>query len=173
MRPEGDPDQNFERILRNRWQRIQGIIFRLTGDSAEAEDLALEAFWRLYRHRNGSGEPNTDGWLCRVAVNLGLNSLRARQRRRKHEQAAGWEAARAGRSGGDSSAQERFGRQQIVRLALGRMKRRDSQILILRHAGFSYAEIAALLHISPHSVGTLLARAEKDFETKYLRLEGG
>ena len=65
-------------------------------------------------------------------------------------------------------AQER----QQVRVALGGMKPRSAQMLILRHSGMSYAEIAAALDVSPASVGALLARAEKEFEQAYRKASG-
>jgi DNA-directed RNA polymerase specialized sigma24 family protein len=40
-------------------------------------------------------------------------------------------------------------------------------MLILRHSGLSYKEIAAVMDIAASSVGTLLSRAEKKFETLY------
>jgi len=40
----------------------------------------------------------------------------------------------------------------------------------LRYSGLSYAEIAAALGIAAGSVGTLLARAEADFERRYRNL---
>jgi RNA polymerase sigma-70 factor (ECF subfamily) len=47
------------------------------------------------------------------------------------------------------------------------MKPRSAQLLILRHSGLSYAEIASAIEVSPNSVGTLLARAEREFEEQY------
>ena len=62
---------------------------------------------------------------------------------------------------------------QQVRMALARMKPRSARLLLLRHSGLSYAEIAAALEIAPGSVGTLLARAEDEFEREYRRQEEG
>jgi RNA polymerase sigma-70 factor (ECF subfamily) len=54
-----------------------------------------------------------------------------------------------------------------VRTSLASIKPRSAKLLILRHSGFSYAEIADALQISPGSVGTLLARAEREFKKKF------
>jgi len=54
---------------------------------------------------------------------------------------------------------------------LSNMSERDTQLLILRHSGMAYKEIAAALKVAPTSVGTLLTRAEAEFERLYL--EGG
>jgi RNA polymerase sigma-70 factor (ECF subfamily) len=58
-----------------------------------------------------------------------------------------------------------------VRTTLKAMPRRDVQILILRACDLSYKEIAESLRISPGSVGTLIARAERKFDTLYSRGE--
>ena len=51
------------------------------------------------------------------------------------------------------------------------LKPRAAQLLVLRHSGLSYAEIAQALNVARSSVGTLLARAEKEFERRYRALE--
>ena len=69
------------------------LILRLVGDPAEAEDLALETFYRLHIHHHDFGTDfNTGGWLHRVAINLGLHSLRSYKRREHYELAAGQRA---------------------------------------------------------------------------------
>jgi RNA polymerase sigma-70 factor (ECF subfamily) len=44
-------------------------------------------------------------------------------------------------------------------------------LLLARHSGFSYAEVAAALNLNPASVGTLLARAERRFKEVYQNQE--
>ena len=56
---------------------------------------------------------------------------------------------------------------QRVRAILVQMEPRQAQILILRHSGQKYQEIAASLDVSPASIGPLLARAESEFERRY------
>jgi DNA-directed RNA polymerase specialized sigma24 family protein len=58
-----------------------------------------------------------------------------------------------------------------VRKVLSQMKARSAKILVLRYSGLSYAEIAAAVKVSPKSVGTLLNRAERDFEKRFRALE--
>ena len=40
---------DFERLFLEYWPAVYRVVQRLVGDPAEAEDLALEAFLRLYR----------------------------------------------------------------------------------------------------------------------------
>jgi DNA-binding CsgD family transcriptional regulator len=54
-----------------------------------------------------------------------------------------------------------------VRAALAELPERQRACLLLRHAGHSYAEIAATLGVAVGSVGVLLARAERAFRDRY------
>jgi DNA-directed RNA polymerase specialized sigma24 family protein len=52
------------------------------------------------------------------------------------------------------------------------MKPRSAKLLVLRHSGLSYKELAAAVKVKPSSVGKLLARAEDEFERIYRQLLG-
>jgi RNA polymerase sigma-70 factor (ECF subfamily) len=166
---QASPD--LETLFHEQWERLCGVLFRMLGDEAEAEDLALEAFVKLYR-RPPSKNHNLAGWLYRVATNLGLNALRARQRRQRYEEEAGSMMLEDGSPENPATAVERMQERQQVRNILSAMKPRSAQLLMLRHSGLSYAEIATSLDVSPTSVGKLLARAEQEFEQMYSKPEG-
>jgi len=158
----------FENLFLEHWPRVFGLLRRLVGDDDEAEDLALDAFLRLYRRKSADGEDlNVGGWLHRVATNLGLNAIRGWKRRQRYELESGkLELAENDPARPDelyAGAEER----QRVRAILSQMEPRQAQILILRHSGQKYQEIAAALNISPASIGPLLARAESEFERRY------
>lgn len=164
----------FETLFQEQWSKVYRIIFRLVGDHAEAEDLTLEAFWRLYRAHGTDGKlENPTGWLYRVAVNLGYNALRAFKRRGQYEEKAGVHILEDAPDGDPAEALERSQEREQVRIALTALKPRSTKLLILRHSGCSYQEIAQVLQVSYNSVGTLLARAEREFERAYYRLNQG
>jgi len=165
-----EADEAFEACFQQYWSRITGVLYRMVGDPDEAEDLALETFWQLYRQVQPVQSPtivNPGGWLYRVAVNLGYNALRSRQRRRRYEGEAGQVILVDSNSVDPADEVEQIQQRQAVRLVLSRMKKRSAQILILRHAGLSYVEVAEALKIQAGSVGKLLARAEREFEQIY------
>jgi RNA polymerase sigma-70 factor (ECF subfamily) len=164
-----------ESLFDEYWRRIYSFVFRIVGDRAEAEDLALEVFWRLYQRRPRRLDgPSVRGWLYQVASNLSLNALRARRRRLRYEE----EAAKAfleSRDQGDSDPAEALARTEqarLVRTVLARLRPRSARLLMLRYSGFSYVELASALGISASSVGTLLARAEAEFEQQYRAAKG-
>lgn len=163
---------SFEALFHAHWPRVYGVLVRLLGDHAEAEDLALETFWRLYQRPPGE-QTMLGGWLYRVAMNLGYNALRGARRRQRYEEAAGQEALARDWDPGSEAAVENAETRRQVRAVLSQMPPRDAQLLILRHSGLSYKEIAAALNVAPASVGTLLARAEAEFEKRWLLAASG
>lgn len=161
-----DAEAEFESVFLQHYTRVYSVLFRLVGDPAEAEDLALETFWRLWQ-RPPAHYDNLFGWLYRVATHLGYNALRAARRRTQYEIEAGYKAMEVTSTSDPADQAERNAERQRARRVLQRMNARDAQLLILRNSGFSYKEIAAALRISPNSVGALLARAEDEFERLY------
>jgi len=159
-------EAQFEQTFFEHWPRVYGVLFRLVGDRAEAEDLALETFWQLWRRPPGLAD-NLGGWLYRVATRLGYNALRAAKRRLSYEENAGHEALTFDEPLDPEHETETALERARVREVLKKMESRDAQLLILRHSGLAYKEIAAALDVSPNSVGALLIRAEREFERLY------
>lgn len=160
---------DFEAAFNQHWEPLCRVLSQLTGDGAEAEDLALEAMLQLY-HRPPVDHSNLSGWLYRVATNLGLNALRARKRRQRYETEAGDLALQTSRPDDPATSLEQRLEGERVREALRSIKPRSAQILVLRHSGLSYADVAAALDLAPGSVGTLLVRAEQEFVRAFKKL---
>lgn len=161
----------FESLFVQHWANIYRLLCRLVGDSAEAEDLALETFLRLYQRYPLRGtEDNPGGWLHRVATNLGLQSIRSWKRRERYEMAAGKYALEEIPEDRPAVILAQNEERRLVRLALAKMNERQSRLLILRHSGLSYKEIAEALELAPASIGPLLLRAEREFEKHYRAL---
>jgi RNA polymerase sigma-70 factor (ECF subfamily) len=172
---QANPTADFETLFQEHWTRVYGVIFRIVGDQDEAEDLALEAFLKLHHKLNGNGKIKAQaigGWLYRVATNLGLNALRSRKRRERYELEAGKISLEAAHPKNPAVEVERAEERRRVQQVLVKMRSRAAKILVLRHSGLSYAEIATAVRVSPNSVGKLLSRAEKEFERRYRALEG-
>jgi RNA polymerase sigma-70 factor, ECF subfamily len=161
----------FEVLFRRHYGRIYGIVHRLAPD--HADDLAQEVFLRLYRRPPHERSSNLSAWLSRVAVNVGYNALRRMRRQARGADAeraaieAEWLAGRLSRDTEASVAQREA--QRCVRAVLRRIGRRQAALLVLRHGGLSYREIAGVIGVAPGSVGTLLARAERAFQRAYER----
>ena len=80
---DGDAEA-FGVFVRRHQKRIFRLAAHLLRDAAEAEDITQDAFVRAYGaldRFDGRSEPFT--WLYRIAVNLSLNTIRARKNARK------------------------------------------------------------------------------------------
>jgi RNA polymerase sigma-70 factor (ECF subfamily) len=162
---------SFETLFAEYWARVYRLLYRLVGDPAEAEDLALETFFRLYqRHPQPEKEFNLGGWLHRVATNLGLHSIRSFKRRERYEMAAGKYALDEQTDHQPAEIMAKEEEQRMARLVLSQMNERQARLLVMRHSGMAYREIAQELGLSPTSIGPLLLRAEREFEKRYRAL---
>ncbi|HYP18728.1 MAG TPA: sigma-70 family RNA polymerase sigma factor [Chloroflexia bacterium] len=153
----------FEPLFLRHYDRVYRVVYGLVGSREASEDLAQETFLELHR-RAAQLQPDTSlgAWLCRVALNKGYNVLRdGRRARLKLESLASMPA--------DDPYAEllRAEDRARVRAVLSRLQERQVKILMMRYAGYSLAEMAAVLGLASGSMGTLLARAEKAFVAAY------
>jgi len=157
-----------EVLFRAHYARITSMLARLTGDRGQAEEIAADVFQKLAQ-RPALLESRDDltAWMYRVATNAGFDALRMNSRRRKREEAAGVNGIHAVTP--DSALDEMLREERCarVRRVLSDMKPREAQLLLLRSSGLAYREVAQTLGIQPGSVGTLLARAEAEFERRF------
>jgi RNA polymerase sigma-70 factor (ECF subfamily) len=158
----------FEAVFQEHYPRIVGMLARLTNDRGQAEEIAADVFCKLSRRPTlfQRGESLTP-WIYRVATNAGLDAWRSNARRRRREESAHAETVRLVSPGGaleDILREERCAR---VRTVLALLKPREAQLLLLRASGLAYRELAESTGTHPNSVGTLLARAEAEFERKF------
>jgi RNA polymerase sigma factor (sigma-70 family) len=159
----------FRSVFLQHYARIVGLLVRLLGDRSRAEEVANDAFWRLYRQPALQIDGNVGGWLYRTATNLGIDTLRSSVRRRQLEETAGRLTNELTPDGplDDLLREEKCRR---VREVLSVIKATQAQLLILRSCGLSYKELADALDVKPTSIGTMLNRAEEEFRSRYLTL---
>ena len=148
-----------------------GLLFRLLGNRSEAEDVTQEVFLKLYRQPlRGQREHNLSGWLFRVATNMGYNHIRGTKRRWGRNTLLLADITDAVRQPPEQAIQAET--RAAVRAALATLPKRQTQLLLLRQMGLSYAELADVCDIAPTSVGTLLSRAAQAFREAYQEQTG-
>lgn len=166
-----DNNATYESLFLRHYDRIYTILFKLLGNQADAEDVAQQVFIKLYHNQQhlslDDAQDNIIGWLYRVATNIGYNTLRSQKRRQKWYQkfAQVWPFEIPTNDPAHLVATADV--QSQVRQILAQMKPRDAKLLLLRHSGLSYKELAATLNLAPSSIGSLLTRAERNFAKKY------
>ena len=164
--------ERFVAVFRERYRDLYGLAYRLLGDHGEAEDVVQETFLKLDGHTVlDRPDEEVAAWLRRVCLNTAYNRLRGQRRASDRLD----RAARAGRVDDETDTGAtplmdvlRAEQQRAVRQALASLPERQRACLLLRHAGYSYAEIAATLDLAVGSVGVLLARGERAFRDAYL-----
>jgi RNA polymerase sigma-70 factor (ECF subfamily) len=79
---QGDQEA-FEALFRQFERDVHRWIVRIVRDHAMAEDVLVEAFWRVYRSRARFDTSRSFGaWMRRVATNAAVDQLNASRRRR-------------------------------------------------------------------------------------------
>lgn len=134
----------------------------LSGDRAEAEDVAQETMLRLWRVAPDwrQGETKVTTWAYRVATNLCIDRQRSRGRRRQVALDDAPEVADGAR-GVEGRLQE-AGRMAALEAALAELPDRQRQAVVLRHLeGMTNPEIAAIMEIGVEAVESLTARGKR------------
>ena len=158
----------FDAAFREHYPRVVGMLARLTGDRGQAEEIAADVFSKLSRRGGFAGNGDELApWLYRVATNAGLDAIRSNARRRRREDASGVAPLHAAPAADALEEMLRRERCERVREVLNSLKPRDAQLLLLRADGLAYRQLAEALGVQPGSVGTLLARAEAEFERRF------
>lgn len=157
----------FETIFAAHYEPIARAIARIIHDRSRAEELAVDAFWKLLKNPKAQHE-QAGGWLQRTAVRLALDELRRKARRHRYERLLTWVGRTPAPDELFSAAQE----QGRVRRVLAAMPPRQAELLLLRFDGASYDELASSLHLNSSSVGTLLSRAQQAFRKEYVKRYG-
>ncbi len=170
----GDADLEFEAIFLAHFERVLGVLIRLVGSRAQAEELANEVFWKLSRQPVKWLLTNhVAGWLYKTATHAGIDALRTSAHRKRYEKAAALDArANEYSEAGPLGDMLREEKRRRVQQVLSSMKPAQAQLLLMRASGSSYRELAEALHVAAGGVGTLLNRAEAEFRKRYCRLTG-
>jgi RNA polymerase sigma-70 factor (ECF subfamily) len=150
-------DEGFEGFFREQYPVVVRIAFAVVGDAYVAQDVAQDVFLAaLSRFPDPAGTDHAGAWVRVAAAHTALNAIRGERRRQRRQQLTGAEPAPAGP---EEKVLELESRAE-VRQALSRLPRRSATILVLRHNGLSYAEVAAAMNVKVGHVGTMLRRAE-------------
>jgi len=144
----------FERIYRLHGRRVYALCLRMVGNTAEAEDLAQEAFLQLFRKiATFRGESAFSTWLHRLSVNVVLMRLRKKtlaatsldERNESDEESSG---ARKDIGGPDLRLSGSVDRVNLER-AVQRLPPGYRSIFVLHDVqGYEHNEIASIMKCS-------------------------
>jgi RNA polymerase sigma-70 factor (ECF subfamily) len=166
---------SFDELLRRYRTPLVKYFCRMVRDEALAEDLAQEAFLRVYkaRHRYRPDARFTT-WLYRIATNLALNAIRDSRGRQRRDGNGSNEDGESAFEFVDPGASVE---QQLIETDRGRMIReaieslpenQRAAVILHKYQDVDYRQIAGILKVSESAVKSLLFRA---YETLRVRLE--
>lgn len=152
-------DDLFTEVFDALYPGVCRYVERMLGRTGVAQEVAAEAFLRLYRLGPAKLEPGQERfWVYRVATNLAINELRRARRRTKVLDAVAFLTRRTAASPHDEV--EEAERDRRLGKALDRLPDHQRSAFVLREQeGFSYAEIASVLGVSLAKVKVDIFRA--------------
>ena len=165
VRLAGDPAA-FAQLV-GRWEaKVRRLCVRMTGDEHRGEDLAQEAFARVFanRHRYADGK-RFSTWLWRIALNLCFEEGRRAKRRAEGAIEPGARAADAAAGAASAAAspdEQVIGRERVdlVRAAVAALPETLRVVVLLReYEGMTCREIAEVLEIPEGTVKWRMADA--------------
>ena len=164
----GDLDA-FEALMRAHEKSVYNLALRMTNQPQDAEDMAQEAFLKLWRALpDFRWECKFSVWLYRIVSNVCLDWLRRQSRRPAVSLSAEDEDGETVEREIPDERQtpERLLEQKLTREAvqagLGQLSEEQRQILLLREIReLSYEEIGQALSLEPGTVKSRLFRARR------------
>ena len=136
------------------------IAYGIVRDPHLAEDVAQDVLIAAQqRFPEPLGSDHAQAWVKVATTHASLNVIRSTRRRRVRLERAPQATPATGPE--ELAILNEEGRE--VRIALARMPRHAATVLVLRHSGLSYAEIAEAMEVNIGQVGTMLRRAEARF----------
>ncbi len=182
---EAPPEQivaGFEVLVRRYKNAIVSYTYRFVADYRAAEDLAQEAFLRVYRkihEYNSTAKFST--WLYTIAGNLAKDELK--RRARHPAKSLDWQSGKSADTtrnvphmvDTEGPAPEATLEQDEVRItvnnALKQLKDDDREILLLKDVqGLAYEDIAEILQLPMGTVKSRISRARLAFKEVWKQL---
>ena len=162
------PVSDFEEFFKQNFPVVVKLAYGVVRDEHLAEDIAQEVLISAERRFTlRDDHDHASGWVHVAAVHVALNSLRDRRRRETRQERAASGSPRAEMDPADVALER--DRESRVREVLQELPDHAATVLVLRHSGLSYAEIAQSMGVKVGQVGTMLRRAESRFRKEFER----
>lgn len=167
LKPPDAPPSNIEFLFHEHKAMVFRAAYRITGSSAEAEDVLQTVFLRLMQGEDGAPQnPHTTltgAYMHRAAINAALDIVRKRRRAPSVSlddatlNAAGITDLLSNNPQHDHEDREL---RALLQQAVARLNTKSAEVFVLRYfEGKNNREIADVLNTSPLVVAVMLHRA--------------
>ncbi len=171
----------FDLLIQKYQHRIISLVSRYVSDSAEAQDVAQEAFIKAYRAIGRfRGDSAFYTWLYRIAINTAKNWIVAKNRRPPASDIDAVDAEQYGMSSKlkeTSTPENELLREEIERTVYDTIAALPEDLrtaIMLREMdGMSYEEIAITMECPIGTVRSRIFRAREAIDEKLKPLIGG
>lgn len=155
----------FKELVRRYEHQVAATVIGMLGPGPEAEDVGQDVFIRFYQTLDRfRGESALGTYLTRIAINLSLNALKRRKRRRLRFRDKPVEE-KPDLAAPDDGKLDLLDR-EIVQKAVRALDPPFRSVIVLRlMEGYSTRETADILKIPEGTVLSRLARAQKKLKT--------
>ncbi len=166
----------FESLVSYYEPRIRRVLYGLTQDVQLSQDLCQETFLAAYQAlpRMHGETLHFSAWLYRIALNL----LHSEWRRRKHMMLVPFSSPHRDNSDAfdepiedvllcEDPFEERVVQRDLLQRILAQLPDASALCLQLDAEGFSYCEIAEILHDTLPAVRSRISRARRTFQRLY------
>ena len=151
----------FAEIVTRHFQPVYRLVWRMTGGAADAEDIAQDAFVKLWKKPSQVREAAAlKGWLMRVAANAVIDASR------KPRLCALEDAPEV--ADPQAMPDAPLDRAEAARLVDGRLaalpERQRLALSLVYFEGMSNVDAAAVMEVSVDALESLLARARRSLK---------
>jgi RNA polymerase sigma-70 factor, ECF subfamily len=166
----------FNEILKNYKNSLVNFVFKFTGQTDLAEDMAQEIFLKVYQQLPRYKEQGKfSSWLFRLATNFCLNEIK---RAKKHpqisldeqyedsEQYLHQRLADPSQEPPDQSLERQELIKQVQQALLSLPQTQRIALILSQYENMTYQEIATVLNTSVSAVESLIFRAKQSLRKK-------
>ena len=140
-----------------------GICMRYAKSKAEAEDVLLMGFTRIYKKiKQFSGQGSFEGWMRRIMVNVAIDNFRKNQKYYYHEDIEETYAT----SMPTDEIPDTFSTEEILRTIQQLPTGYRIVFNLFAIEGYSHKEIAEILGVSESTSKTQLLKARKKLRSQ-------
>jgi RNA polymerase sigma-70 factor (ECF subfamily) len=165
----------FRALVERHRERVRHICLGFVKDPAEAEDLAQDVFFQIYKNAGRfRGASAVSTWIYRIAVNHALNRLRKRGAQKwlqffsEDDRPSSHLENVPSRGESPEELAEKRERIELLQKALGRLPESQRVAFTLHKVrGISYEEVARVMDCSVSAVESRIHRAKLNLQ-KYL-----
>ncbi|MGB8316162.1 MAG: sigma-70 family RNA polymerase sigma factor [Aestuariivirga sp.] len=148
----------FAELVSRYYKPVYRMVWRMLNGNAETEDVAQEAFVKLWQNPAQVREAKAlKGWLMRVASNLAIDRLR----RKPHADIDAIEEQADPRQQTGRELEERAATMRVNQAIAGLPERQKLAVTLVHLEGMSNMAAAQVMDISVEAVESLLGRGRR------------